>query len=476
MAITSPSPAPAPAEKLPRHVRNTLIAVIFGGAAAILDSTIVTIALDTLGRDLHSSPATVQWVVTAYLLALSAAIPLSGWAQHNFGGKRAWMGTLTVFVVFSAACALAWSDTSLIAFRALQGFGAGMIFPLMQTLAMQAIGNGSKKLLATTVAAVSVPLALGPILGPVIGGIILNTASWRWIFLINVPLVGAGLLLAWRLIAPDAPERGSRPAERVDVLGLALLAPALVGIVLALSNVASDGGASGAEVIVPLACGAVLLGAFVLWALHRGHGAAVDISLLKLRSLASSSAVLCTAGAAMYAGMFLLPLYWQQVQGTSVLTAALFLVPQGVGALLARVLAGKIATTLGARLLAIGAFIVAALGTVPFAFADAHTSPSLLGAVLFVRGLGIGAVVMAPMMVAYTDVDTEQMPHATMLTRITQQVGASLGVAVVAVVLQSAVAGGLTDGFQSSFWWLVGITLVAIVPALTFGRESLKET
>src|SRR5690625_284405 len=108
MAITSPSPAPAPAEKLPRHVRNTLIAVIFGGAAAILDSTIVTIALDTLGRDLHSSPATVQWVVTAYLLALSAAIPLSGWAQHTFGGKRAWMGTLTVFVVFSAACAFAW--------------------------------------------------------------------------------------------------------------------------------------------------------------------------------------------------------------------------------------------------------------------------------------------------------------------------------------------------------------------------------
>src|SRR5699024_6711860 len=144
-------------------------------------------------------------------------------------------------------------------------------------------------------------------------------------------------------------------------------------------------------------------GAFVLWALHRGHGAAVDISLLKLRSLASSSAVLCTAGAAMYAGMFLLRLYAQQVQGTSVLTAALFLVPQGVGALLARVVASKIATTLGARMLAIGAFVVAALGTLPFAFADAHTSVWWLGAVLFVRGLGVGAVVVARMVVPDPD-------------------------------------------------------------------------
>lgn len=477
-AAVPTSGPPTASGGLPRSAVRTLAAVIVGGAAAILDSTIVTIALDKLGTDLHSSPATIQWVVTAYLLALAAAIPLSGWAQATLGGKRAWLTTLTVFVVFSAACALAWDDTSLIVFRALQGFGAGMIFPLMQTLAMQAIGTANKKVIAKAVATISVPLALGPVLGPVIGGLILNGASWRWLFVINVPLVGVGLLMGWRMIANDAPRGGGRSRadgrRRVDLVGLVLLVPALVGIVLGLSNIASDGGAGGADVIVPLATGTLLLVAFVAWALHRGHGAAVDLSLLRLRSLSTSSAVLFTAGAALYAGMFLLPLYWQQLRGFSVLAAALLLVPQGVGALLARVVAAAIATRLGARALTIGAFAVTALATVPFALADAGTNAWWLGSVLFVRGLGVGAVIMAPLMVAYADVDREQMPHATMMTRITQQVGASVGVAIVAVVLQASLAAGGTGAFRVSFWWLVGITLLALVPALAFRRESLE--
>ncbi|MCW4456918.1 DHA2 family efflux MFS transporter permease subunit [Microbacterium sp. MPKO10] len=471
--MTAESTTAPPTERLPRTAVRTLAAVIVGGAAAILDSTIVTIALDQLSADLHSTPATIQWVVTAYLLALAAAIPLSGWAQSTFGGKRSWMATLTIFVVFSAACAFAWNDTSLIAFRALQGFGAGMIFPLMQTLAVQAIGSTSKKLMATTVAAISVPLALGPVIGPVLGGILLNSAGWRWLFLINVPLVAVGLVMAWRMIAPDTPRRTE--TARIDVIGLALLIPALVGIVLGLSNVASAGGFTHADVVVPLACGIVLAAAFIIWALRRGHDAAVDISLVKLRSLAASSGALFTAGATLYAGMFLLPLYWQQVRGDSVLTAALVLVPQGIGALLARIVAGKLAARFGARSLTIGAFLITAVATVPFAFAGPGTSGWWLGGALFVRGLGVGAVIMAPMMVAYSDVAHDEMPHATMLTRITQQIGASLGVAIVAVVLQTSAAADVVGGFQISFWWLIGITVVALVPALAFRRESLDQ-
>lgn len=473
-------PPPAIPDRLPRQAKRTIAAVIMGGAAAILDSTIVTIALHTLSVDLGSSPATIQWVVTAYLLALAAAIPLSGWAQQRFGGKRAWMTTLTIFVVFSTACAAAWDAPSLIAFRALQGFGAGLIFPLMQTLAIQAIGRASKKVMAVTVAAISVPLALGPVLGPVVGGLILNNASWRWLFVINAPLVGAGLVMAWRMITPDAPSIADRSARgksrtRVDVIGLALLVPALVGIVLALSNIASEGGVVAADVLVPLVIGAGLLAGFVVRSLRMGHGAVVDIVLLRIRSLAAASGTLFTAGAALYAGMFLLPLYWQQVRGASVLTAALVLVPQGVGALLARVVAGSLATRFGARTLTIGAFLVTALGTVPFVMADAHTAGWWLGVVLFVRGLGVGAVIMAPMMVAYADLEHDQMPHATMVTRIVQQIGASVGVAIVAVVLQVSAVSGLANGFRTAFGVLVGLTAVALVPALAFRRENLKE-
>jgi MFS family permease len=155
--------------KLPPQVRNALLALIVGGIAAILDSTMLTLALHTLVVRLHSSDGTIQWITTSYLLAMTVAIPTTGWAESRWGGKRVWMAALVLFVLGSVLCALAWSDMSLIGFRVLQGFAAGLIFPLMQTLGVKAAGgHASPNLIAT----VSLPLALGPILGPVIGGVI----------------------------------------------------------------------------------------------------------------------------------------------------------------------------------------------------------------------------------------------------------------------------------------------------------------
>ena len=192
--------------RLPASAVRTIVALIFGGIAAILDSTIVTIALHQLTVDLHSATADIQWVSTGYLLAMAVAIPVTGWAQARFGGKRAWMAALLIFVLASIACAASWNAGSLIAFRVVQGFGAGLIFPLMQTLAIQAIGTDvSLQVRGRAVAAISMPLALGPILGPVLGGVILNWLSWRWLFLVNVPLIAVGLVLAWRLLPYDRP-------------------------------------------------------------------------------------------------------------------------------------------------------------------------------------------------------------------------------------------------------------------------------
>src|SRR5580698_6239138 len=214
--------------KLPPHVRNALMALIVGGIAAILDSTMVTLAIHTLVIKLHSSDGTIQWVTTGYLLAMAVAIPTTGWAEARWGGKHVWMAALVIFVLGSVLCALSWSDTSLIGFRVLQGFGAGLIFPLMQTLGVRAAGGRAS---SNLIAAVSLPLALGPILGPVIGGVILNWLSWRWLFLVNVPVIAAGLVLAWRLLPGDRPDRSTAPAH-LDLIGLVLLAPALAGILL----------------------------------------------------------------------------------------------------------------------------------------------------------------------------------------------------------------------------------------------------
>jgi len=444
-------------------VRNAVLALIVGGIAAILDSTMVTLALHTLVVRLHSTDGAIQWVTTGYLLAMAVAIPVTGWAESRWGGKRAWMAALVIFVAGSVLCALSWNAASLIGFRVLQGFGAGLIFPLMQTLAVRAAGGrASSSLIAT----ISLPLALGPILGPVIGGVILNWLSWRWLFLVNVPVIAAGLVLAWRLLPADRPDPAAR-RPRLDVIGLVLLAPALAGILLGLSDLSQDGGIGHVGVVVPLLAGIALLGAFCARALASGdRQPVVDIRLLRFRSLGTAAAVLFTTGAAMYAGLFLLPLYYQQLRGETVLGAGLLLIPQGVGSLASRLVVGKLVARFGVRTVTIASFLVAAAATVPFAFAGPHASLWPLGAVLVIRGFAISAVLIPPMSVAYQDIPAAGIPHATMNTRIAQQVGASFGTAIVAVALQSLLAHGAAGAFHGAFWWATGITIAAFIPAL----------
>jgi len=458
---------------IPPETKRALTALIIGGLAAILDTTIVSIALRVLVGALHSTVNQIQWVTTGYLLALGVVIPVVGWAQARFGGKRLWMAALVVFVAGSVLCSVAWDADSLIAFRVLQGAGAGAIFPLMMTLAMRAARSvpGGSSSLGRVTAMVSLPIAAGPILGPALGGVILNWLSWRWLFLVNVPVIAAGLFLAWRYLPADAPAaKAARP--KFDLVGLLLAAPGVVGVLLGLSNVSADGGFGHADVLLPLVTGLALVAAFAGWALHRtstGTSAPlVNVRLLKVRSVSMSSAALFLAGACLYGAMFLLPLYYQELRGSSVLGAALTLIPQGVGSLLTRTVTGKLVDKIGARVVAVTGFALTALATVPFALAGAGTNEWWLGAVLLVRGLGLGIVLIPVMTVAFVDIDEADLPDASMITRISQQVGGSFGVAISAVVLESAVASGhtLTHAFGQAFWWVAGFTGVAALAAL----------
>ncbi|MBV8194892.1 MAG: MFS transporter, partial [Candidatus Dormibacteraeota bacterium] len=171
------------------------LAILVGVIAAILDLTIVNVAIATLQHRLHTSVATIQWVSTGYALAVAMTIPVSGWAFQRFGARRSWMVSLTVFVVGSALCGMAWSTGSLIAFRIFQGIGGGMLLPLATTILANAAG---RERLARIVPFIAIPSQAGPVLGPVIGGLILSNASWRWIFYVNVPIVLVALVLTWR--------------------------------------------------------------------------------------------------------------------------------------------------------------------------------------------------------------------------------------------------------------------------------------
>jgi EmrB/QacA subfamily drug resistance transporter len=446
-----------------RSTGTLLAALVVGGVTAILDTTIVAIGLRTLTEALHASVATIQWVSTGYLLALAVTIPYVGWAQARFGGKRLWLFALGLFLVGSLLGACAWSAESLIAFRVLQGVGAGIMLPLIQTLAMQHVSPESR---TRTMATVSLPAALGPILGPVLGGLVLSWLDWRWLFLINIPIGIVGWILAVVFIDDDRPAPTS-PRPGLDVVGAVLLTPALAGLLYALSNTHSEGAFGRADVLLPLAGGAVLLAAFCVRAARLGSTALVDVRLLAVRSVRTSSIALTILGASIYAGTFLLPLYFQTVYGYTALSTAFLLIPQGVGSLVARFVVGALVDRLGPRLVAVLGFLLVAATTAPFAFATTGTDPWLLGAVLLLRGLGLGVVLIPVITVAYLDIRTSDMPQASAITRIVQQLGAAFGTALVAVVLTaSAVPTQPRSGFDAAFWLVTGITLVAAAVAL----------
>ncbi|MCP2342153.1 MDR family MFS transporter [Actinomadura rupiterrae] len=472
-----PPPPPAASGRVDPAVRRLTITLIIGALAVIFDTTIMSVATGGLAGRLHTSLTTAQWVTTAYLLALSAAMPTLGWAQAVLGGKRLWITALGLFFLGSLLCAAAWDIRSLIAFRVVQGVGGGIMMVLMTTLIMQAAQGRD---IGRVMSLITVPTALGPVLGPVLGGVLLHLGDWRWIFLFNIPFCLLGGYLAWR----DLPADQSRPVPRprLDAVGMLLLSPGLAAVIYGLTQLAGPGGSTALTVALPLAGGLALLLGYVWWALRRGPRAMLDLRLLRHRSLASSSALVFLSGAALYGTMLLLPLYWQQVRGQSALDAALLLIPQGVGTLLSRTLAGRYMDRFGSRPVALVSLAAALAATVPFGFITASTSDLMLMAVLFVRGLGLGAAMIAIMGAAFVGLGREQIPAASSISRVTQQVGGSVGVAVLVMILQRASSGAhspaaLASGFADAFWWSAAFTAAAIPLCLLLpGRPNPQPT
>ena len=474
---------PAGQPKLDPALVRLIVILLLGAIPALLDTTIVNVAIDTIGHDLHTTVAEIQWVITGYLLSFGMVIPLSGWALARFGGRAAWLFSLSVFLLGSVLSGAAWNIGSLIGFRVLQGVGGGLLLPVLTTLITQAAGG---RQLGRLMASVSLPVAVVPILGPVISGLIISNVSWRWIFYVNVPICLVAIVFAWRglparrsALAGVGTGQPGRP--RLDLIGLLLLCPALAGLLYGLAQVSSSGGFGHPRVFLPLLAGLALLAGFGWHALRTTGQPLVDLRLFRTRSFTGASSLMFLAGLSIYGAMLLLPLYFQQTRGASALAAGLLLVPQGVGSLLPRTIVGRLTDKLGPRPVTLVGFALAAVGTVPFALASTHTSDLLLGAALFVRGAGLGAATIALMAGAFQGLPKSQLADASSATRIMQQVGGAFGAAVLVVILsQQAVAhaaagpAGLATAFGQTFWWCVGFTALAVLPALLLpGRRQV---
>ena len=442
------------------------LAILVGVIAAILDLTIVNVAIDTLQRRLHTSISTIQWVAAGYALAVAMTIPVSGWAFQRFGARRSWMASLIIFVAGSALCGLAWSAGSLIAFRIFPGIGGGMLLPLATTILANAAG---RERLARIVPFIAIPSQAGPVLGPVIGGLILSNASWRWIFYVNVPVVLIALVLAWRLV----PQTEINPGRRLDIRGLALLSPALALFVYAFSEAGVTGGFGHARVIAALAAGLAILAGYCVHALRSAAEPVLSLRLLRFRGYATSGAMMFLSGITLFGALFLLPLYYQQARGASALQAGLLLAPQGAGVAIGALAAGRLVDKIGlsVRLVALGGMVLLTAATVPYVFATARTGEALLSIVLVIRGTGLGLALVPITTAAYIGLPHSAIPSATTGVRIFQQIGGALGTAILAVILQHAISASaspqvLGHAFDTTFAWVLALTALSFVPAL----------
>jgi EmrB/QacA subfamily drug resistance transporter len=460
-AVVTGRPQPL---KIERHVWVISGVVILGMIMSILDTTIVNVALNTLGRDLHSPISQVQWVVTGYLIALGAVIPVTGWMARRYGAKQVYLVSLVLFTLGSVACGLSTSLVELVAFRVLQGIGGGMIMPLAQLMMAQVAGP---QRMGRVMGIVSMPAMLAPIFGPVIGGLILQNLHWSWIFFVNAPIGAIALYLGWRTL----PSTDSGDAGRLDLVGLALLPIGSAALIYGISEVGSGAGFGSTKVLGPVLAGAVLSAAFVVHA-RRVERPLLDVRLYVNRVFAGASATTFWLGAALFGAMILVPLYYQNVRGQSVIATGLLNAPQGIGALVAMPIAGRLTERFGGGRIAIVGVSVLSLSTLPLAFVGAHTSELLISLVLVVRGLSIGFSFMPAMTAAFAVLRPDQLSDATPQLNVVMRFGSAAGVAVLAVVLQRASAHAhghvvqTAHAFQHTYWWGLGIALLSLVPCL----------
>jgi EmrB/QacA subfamily drug resistance transporter len=494
-AVSQPDASAAPVDPnaLDRETLVVAAVVILGAVMSILDTTIVNVAIDRLSIDFNASLTQIQWVVTGYTLALAAVIPATGWAADRFGTKRIYLASLALFMLGSALCAVAWSADSLIAFRVLQGIGGGMIMPAVMTIMTKKAGPHR---MGRVMGILGVPMLIAPIIGPILGGWLVDDVSWRWIFLINIPIGVIAIIAAWIKLEPDTPDH----AQKLDWLGMALLSPGLTLAIFGLAESAS-GGFGQLKSWAPILVGFVLIATFFLHSWRKGGGALIDIRTFTHTRAGAAAGVFTLFAIAFFGALLLIPLYYQTVRGASALEAGLLLAPQGIGAMITMPIAGKLTDRYGPNRLPAVGIPMLVIGMAPFAFVTPTTSYWLLCSFSFVLGLGMGLSMMPTMTAAMQAVPPAAIARTSTAMNIIRQGGASIGTAILSVILaaeisasfggsigghglesvrelppaqQAAAQGPLADAFASTFVWALVLLALAFIPALFMALGKWK--
>ncbi|GAB7105237.1 MFS transporter [Streptomyces phaeofaciens JCM 4814] len=462
-SVGSPAQQPS-AETL---LNRTLAVVIIGSVMSVLDMTIVNVALRSLSESFHAPLETIQWTATAYTLALAAVIPTAAWAMGRFGTRRAYLTALALFTLGSLLAACAWNTGTLIAFRAVQGLGGGLLMPVGMAMTMAV---ADRERYGRTMALLGLPVLVGPVAGPVLGGWLLDATSWRWIFLVNLPVGVLALTLAARLLLPDAPRKGV-PAPRLDVPGLLALSPGLALLLFGLARGGERGDFTAPGALLPTLAGAALIAAFVWRALTTRHPL-LDIRLLTDRTFAVGIGVLALFTCGYFGSMLLGPVYWQEVRGWSATSTGLLGVPVGLAVGTTMQWAARRVDKVPPHRLIRAGIVIGALGMAltGLSIGTQHVPAWQPLSSTVLMGIGSGLVLMPTMTTASRDLPKDRLAAASTALGINSQVCASVGTALISVVLGSA--GTDPSGFRIAYLIAAGLLALALVPAMALpGRR-----
>jgi EmrB/QacA subfamily drug resistance transporter len=406
---------------------QVLLCTVVGTFMVMLDQTVVNIALPKITTVFGVGVHETQLVVTSYMLALAVIMPATGYLSDTFGTKRLYLITMLLFTGGSLLCGLAWNNPSLVAFRVIQGLGGGMMMPLGMTMLFKVVPPQGRN---TIMGFFGLPLMLAPVLGPTLGGYLVEYIDWRVIFTLNVPVGIIGLLLGFTLLR----ESEVVPGLKFDARGFVLSAIAFSALLLGFSDAATDGWTS-APVLTRFAIGSVALAAWV-WVELTDEHPLLDLRLFRIPIYTLSSLVSFIVTVGMFGGMLVLPVFLQNIRGLGAAESGVILISQVLPMTVAMPVVGRLVDKVGVRVILLIGLPLVALTTWQFGALDLSTSDTTIKLWLAGRGVAMGLVMMPAMTAGLNAVPMQLMSRASSMSNVMRQVFGAFGTAIVVTILQ----------------------------------------
>jgi EmrB/QacA subfamily drug resistance transporter len=437
---------------------------------SIMDSTIVNVALPSIARDFDISPSATNGIVVGYLVSLAVWIPASGWIGDRVGTKRTFLFALALFTAASVACSLAGSLAELVICRIVQGVGGGMLTPVGTAMLFRAFPPADR---AKAARILIVPTVMAPALGPIIGGALVDSLSWRSVFFVNVPV---GLIaLAFGVLALD--EHRAREREPFDIWGFTLAGAGFGLVLYALSQAAAAGRVSLLTMSTGIP-GALIIVALVIVEIRRSDPL-IDFRILRRRLFGVINLASLFAASGFIGLLFIATVYLQAARGLSALAAGSSTAPQAIGILAASQLVGRIYPRVGPRRLMVLGMVLVAAATSALAVVMSGDLWAIR-AVMFVVGVGWAFVAVPMNAGAFAEISSRDMGRASALYNAQRQLAAAIGVATLALIVGSqlprtAVAGNVVV-FREAFLAAAGFALAGAVAALRIRDADAAST